>query len=230
MFRRSAAGLLLATSVPRLTPWATDLAPLRGCLWNDNVLLFVIFSCDLEDRHTKLAPKYRSAEPTYNFHPSDAGVFSRELVARLIDNRGRTEGAPVMKLIRLTLSIFLLAGFAAAHGRYERIDTTDFINHPSDYHGRLVEVTADVIAISADGKSLELFDSRSRMMITVTLTQLQKSQRRALMHSPVRCLVVYGQAMVLGNQLTIDAHRFEALPVESANRQPSRREAGGGGR
>ena len=136
----------------------------------------------------------------------------------------------MMKLIRLSLSIFLLAGMAVAHGRYERIDTTDFVNRPGDYHGRLVELTADVIAISADAKSLELFDSRSRMMITVNLTQLQKSQRRALMHSPVRRLVVYGQAMVLGNQLTIDAHRVEALPVESANRQPSRREAGGGGR
>ena len=136
-----------------------------------------------------------------------------------------------MKLIRLTLSIFLLAGFAAAHGRYERIDTTDFINHPSDYHGRLVEVTADVIAISADAKSLQLFDSRSRMMITVALTQLQKSQRIALMNRPVRHLLVYGQAMVIDGRLNIDAHRVQALPIQSAaNRQRSRSEAGGAGR
>jgi hypothetical protein len=136
-----------------------------------------------------------------------------------------------MRLILSTLSIFLLAGFATAHGRYEHIDTTDFINHPSDYHGRLVEVTADVIAISADGKSLQLFDSRSRMMITVTLTQIQKSQRRALMNSPVRRLVVYGQVMVIGDRRIIDAHRVAALPIQSAaNRQPSRKEAGGWGR
>lgn len=137
----------------------------------------------------------------------------------------------MMKLIRLTMSIFLLAGFAAAHGRYERIDTTDFINHPGEYHGRLVEVTADVIAINADGKSLQLFDSPSRMMITVTLTQLKKSQRIALMNSPVRHLLVYGQAMVIDGRLTIDAHRVEARPIQSAaNRQSSRREAGGCGR
>ena len=135
-----------------------------------------------------------------------------------------------MKLIGLILSIFLLAGFAAAHGRYERIDTTDFVIRPADYHGRLVEVTADVIAISADAKSLQLFDSRSRMMITVTLTQIQKSQRRTLMNSPVRHLLVYGQAMVIRGRLTIEAHRVQALPLQTAaNRQP-RREAGGCGR
>ena len=135
----------------------------------------------------------------------------------------------MMKVIRLSLSIFLLAGMAAAHGRYDHIDTTDFVNRPGDYQGRLVELTADVIAISADAKSLELFDSRSRIMITINLTQLQKSQRRALMHSPVRRLVVYGQAMVIGNQLTIDAHRVAGRPLESANRRPSRKEAGGCG-
>lgn len=136
-----------------------------------------------------------------------------------------------MKLIRLTLSIMFLAGMASAHGLYERIDTTDFINHPGNYHGRLVEVTADVIAISADGKSLQLFDSRSRMMINVTLTQLQKSQRRALTHSPVRHLLVYGQATVIGDRLMIDAHRVTAVPIQSAaKRQPTRKEPGGCGR
>ena len=136
-----------------------------------------------------------------------------------------------MKLIGLILSIFLLAGFAAAHGRYERIDTTDFVNRPADYQGRLVEVTADVIAISADAKSLQLFDSRSRMMITVRLTQLQKSQRVALINRPVCHLLVYGQAMVIDGRLNIDAHRVQVLPIQSAaNRQRSRNETGGAGR
>jgi hypothetical protein len=36
------------------------------------------------------------------------------------------------------------------------------------------------------------------MMITVKLNQLQKSQRQALMHSPARRLLVYGQATVIG--------------------------------
>ena len=136
-----------------------------------------------------------------------------------------------MKLIRLTLSIMFLAGVASAHGLYERIDTTDFIKQPSTYHGRLVEVTADVIAISADGKSLQLFDTRSSMMINVTLKQLQKSQRSALMHSPARHLLVYGQAMVIGDRLSIDAHRVAAVPIQSAaKRQSTRKDPAGCGR
>ena len=68
-------------------------------------------------------------------------------------------------------------------------------------------------------------------MITVTLTQLQKSQRRALMNSPVCHLLVYGQAIVIDGRLNIDAHRVQALPTQSAaNRQRSRSEAGGAGR
>jgi len=122
------------------------------------------------------------------------------------------------KLVQLTLSILLFAGLAAAHGRYEPIKTADFAAHPEMYDGRLVEVRADLIAISADRKSLELFDSQSRIMITVKLTQLTKSQRSALIHSPARRLLVYGQATVVGRRLVIDAHKVEALPIDAAAR------------
>ena len=136
------------------------------------------------------------------------------------------------KAIQLTLSIFLLAGWAAAHGTYEAIDTTDFAARPGTYEGRLVKVKADVIAIGADSKSLQLFDSQSRMMIGVKLTQLSKAQRRALMLNPVRHLVVYGQVTVNGGgRLVIDAHRVEALSLEvNTTGQSSRGEAGAGER
>jgi hypothetical protein len=122
------------------------------------------------------------------------------------------------KLVQLTLPILLFAGLAAAHGRYEPIKTADFAAHPEMYEGRLVEVRADIIAISADRKSLELFDSQSRMMITVKLTQLTKSQRSALIHSPARRVLVYGQATVVGRRLVIDAHKVEALSIDAAAR------------
>jgi hypothetical protein len=135
-----------------------------------------------------------------------------------------------MKTIRLTLSIFLLAGVAAAHGNYETIDTNDFVAHPETYEGRLVAVRADVIAIRADSKSLELFDGKSRMMIGVKLTQLSKAQRSALIRNPVRQLLVYGQATVSGGRLVIDAHEVEALDLETKIAgQPSRGEADAGG-
>jgi hypothetical protein len=136
-----------------------------------------------------------------------------------------------MRAIRLTLSIFLLAGVAFGHGTYEAIDTADFVARPDTYEGRLVEVRAEVIAIGADSKSLQLFDEKSRLMIGVNLTQLSKAQRIALICSPERELVVYGQATVNGGRLVIDAHKVESLSlgVKTAS-QPSRLEAGAGGR
>jgi hypothetical protein len=79
------------------------------------------------------------------------------------------------------------------------------------YEGRLVEVRADVIAISADSKSLQLFDGQSKMMIDVKLMQLSKPQRNALMRNPVRHLLVYGQASVIRGRLIIDAHKVDTL-------------------
>lgn len=119
------------------------------------------------------------------------------------------------KLVQLTLSILVLAGLAGAHGLYEPIKTTEFVAHPESYDGRLVEVRANIIAISADRKSLELFDSQSRMTITVKLTNLPKAQRSALIHSPARRLLVFGQATVIGRRLVIDAHKVEALPIDA---------------
>ena len=121
------------------------------------------------------------------------------------------------KAIRLTLSILLLAGWAAANGRYELLDTTDFVAHPETYEGRLVEVRADVIAIGADSKSLQLFDGQSRMIITVKLTQLSKAQRSALIRNPVRHVLVYGQVTVIEGRLVIDAHKVEALTLDANN-------------
>lgn len=115
------------------------------------------------------------------------------------------------KLVQITLCILILAGVAAAHGRYERIKTTEFAAHPESFAGRLVEVRADIIAVSADGRSVELFDRESRATITVNLSQIQKSQRNALIHSPAHRLLVYGQAIVGGQRLMIDAHKFEVL-------------------
>ncbi len=112
-----------------------------------------------------------------------------------------------MRIIRLTLSIFLLAGVAAAHASYEAIDNAELVARPEAYEGRLVEVRAEVIAIGADSKSLQLFDKKSKMMIGVKLTQLSKAQRSALMRNPERHLVVYGQATVSGRRLVIEAHK-----------------------
>jgi hypothetical protein len=127
----------------------------------------------------------------------------------------------MMIIIRLTLAVFLLAGLAAANEGYEAIDTTNFVNRADSYQGRLVAVTGKVCAVSADGKSIQLFDAQSRALIDVTLTQLKKSQRRTLMLNPVRRVAVYGRVEMKNGKFVIDAHQVTPLAEASARRQPS---------
>src|SRR5690349_13662415 len=96
------------------------------------------------------------------------------------------------RLIPSFLLIAFFAGLAAAHGADERLDIADFAGNPEAFSGRNIEVNARVIAINADGKSLELFDSQSNTRISVRLTQLRKAERVALMRSDVRRVLVSG--------------------------------------
>ena len=120
-----------------------------------------------------------------------------------------------MRIVTLFLLVFLLAGMAAARTRYERIDTSNFVNRADIYEGRLVTVTAEVFAINADGKSIRLFDTDSKALIDVKLTRLNKAQRRSLMLNPVRRISVYGRATVKDGKLIIDAHRAVPQQLEA---------------
>jgi hypothetical protein len=120
---------------------------------------------------------------------------------------------------RLTLSILIFAGFAglaaAADSRNDPIDILTFAGQPEELEGRIVEVSAQVIAISADSKSLELFDSQTRTLIRVRLIQLRKADRTNLMRTGVRRIAVTGRASVVGGRLVVDAERIEPLPLET---------------
>src|SRR5215813_5770534 len=114
------------------------------------------------------------------------------------------------------LSFLLIAGFAGltnVYGGDEGLDIADFAGHPEAFDGRMIEVNARVIAINADGKSLELFDSQSGTRIAVRLTQLRKADRVALMRSDVRRVLVSGRASVVGGRLTIDAQRVQPVAL-----------------
>jgi len=104
---------------------------------------------------------------------------------------------------------------AAADVRYDRINIADFCNNPAVLDGRFVEVSARVIAINAESKSMELFDSESKTMIVVRLSQLRKSERSALINNDVRRVGVAGRVRMVGKRLMIDAERIEILPVET---------------
>jgi hypothetical protein len=120
---------------------------------------------------------------------------------------------------RFALSMLLFASLAVSV----------YANQPDDSDGRIVEVTAQVVAISADSKSLVLFDSPSKKMIDVRLNHLKKTHRNALIRGDVRRVLVTGRASLVDGRMVIDAQRIEALPQERKTNEPMSTEAGFGG-
>jgi len=111
---------------------------------------------------------------------------------------------------RLTLSFLIVicfAGLTMAHD--ERLNIADFATNPDAFAGRTVEVQARVVAINADGQSLELYDSPSRTRISVQLAQLSKAERKALIRSDVREVLVRGQVSMVAGRLTIHAESVQ---------------------
>jgi hypothetical protein len=126
-----------------------------------------------------------------------------ELKARMASN-----GAKVMNMIRLSLALCLFTSLVAAKDGYQRLEAND-LRHPASYQGQLVEVTAEVVSISADTKALHLFDAQSKALIVVSLAQLKSEQRRALILSPIHRLSVCGRAEIRDGRLEIDAHTID---------------------
>jgi hypothetical protein len=111
---------------------------------------------------------------------------------------------------RLTLSFLIVicfAGLTMAHD--ERLNVADFASNPDAFAGRMVEVQARVVAINADGQSLELYDSPSRTRISVQLAQLPKAERKALIRSDVREVLVRGQVSMVAGRMTIHAESVQ---------------------
>jgi len=120
-----------------------------------------------------------------------------------------------MNIIRLTLTVLILAVVVVANDAYEPIDTTNFSNRADSYQGRLVAVSGAVVAINADRKSIQIFDTHTKALIEVRLLNLTKAQRNSLMLNAVRKVSVYGKTEVRNGKLSIDAHRVVPQVGES---------------
>ena len=106
-----------------------------------------------------------------------------------------------MKLMfRLTLSFLIVISFAGL----------------TMAHGHTVEVQARVIAINADGQSLELYDSPNRTRISVQLAQLPEAERKALIRSDVREVLVRGQVSMVAGRMTIHAESVQWSDKETS--------------
>ena len=120
-----------------------------------------------------------------------------------------------MKIIRLILTVLILAAVAVASDEYEPIDTTNFAHRADAYQGRLVAVSGSVVAVNADRKSIQIFDTNTKALLEVSLLKLTKTQRNALILNPVRKVSVYGKTEVRNGKLSIDAHKVVAQVDES---------------
>jgi len=120
-----------------------------------------------------------------------------------------------VSLLGLVLILTGLTGIAAADVRYDKINIADFCNNPAAFDGRSIEVSGRVIAINAQSKSIELFDSQSKTVVVVRLSQLPKSERVALINNDVRRVGVSGRARMVGERLVIDAEKIDVLPIET---------------
>ncbi|HEU4874040.1 MAG TPA: hypothetical protein VFT44_13150 [Pyrinomonadaceae bacterium] len=123
---------------------------------------------------------------------------------------------------RLTLSFLIVISFAGltmARGTDERLKIADFASNPDGFAGRTVEVEARVIAIHADGQSLELFDSPSHTRISVHLAQLPKTERMALIRSDVREVMVRGRLSMVAGRMTIHAESVQWNDKEASKQK-----------
>ena len=118
---------------------------------------------------------------------------------------------------RLTLSFLIVicfAGLTMAHD--ERLNIADYASDPDRFAGRTIELQARVVAINADGQSLELYDSPNRTRISVQLAQLPKAERKALIRSDVREVLVRGQVSMVAGRLTIHAESVQWSDKEAS--------------
>ena len=123
-----------------------------------------------------------------------------------------------MVIVRTFVLVCCLAALALGQGSraekdYAQLNWQDFVSHPADYEGRRVMITAEVVAVSADYRALDVFDARSKAMIGVSLRRLPKAQRRALIVEPVRQVAVYGRVEIKRGHAVIKADKV--TPVAS---------------
>lgn len=117
------------------------------------------------------------------------------------------------------LAALALGQGSAAEKNYAQLNWQDLVTHPAEYEGRRVLITAEVVAVSADYKALDVFDMRSKATIGVSLTQLPKAQRRALIVEPVRQVAVYGRIEIKRGQAVIKADKVTPVAASLVAQQ-----------
>lgn len=113
-----------------------------------------------------------------------------------------------MFLARTFLFVCCLALTALAQGKADNGYVQVDLKNASELEGRRVAVTADIVSVSADFRSMKVFDSVSKTYVSVSLEQLSKSQRQSLMNEPVHRVSVFGRVEVKNNHTVIKADQI----------------------
>ena len=115
---------------------------------------------------------------------------------------------------RFALVMLLLAGVVfgqtpSAGTVYSEITLSEVNRDPGVFVGRRVTLTGEIVSVSANYQSIHLFDGPSRAMINVSLGNLKKTERRALVFAPVRRLSVYGRLSLDQGHVVLRAERVQ---------------------
>jgi len=105
---------------------------------------------------------------------------------------------------------FFAQGITVENG-YSQVELKEFANRSTDWDGRRVAVTAEIVSVSADARTLNVFDNDSKMLVGVSLSQLSKTQRLALVGGPVHRVSVYGRVEMKNGRAVIKADQVMPL-------------------
>jgi hypothetical protein len=131
---------------------------------------------------------------------------------------GFLRSALIMSFVRSFAAVVVLAGSVLAQtgrvenlpAQYREVNVSDILRNPGAYTGQRVTLTAEILSVSADSKSIDLYDGVSRTMVSVSLATIRKADRRALIQAPVLRISVSGLVGLDRGQVVIEAERVEA--------------------
>ncbi len=125
-----------------------------------------------------------------------------------------------MYIVRTLILVSCLAVVGFAQGRatssnidtnYAQTDLKEISSRAGEMEGHKVAITADIISISADRRSLVVFDNNTKTLADVSLAQLGKSQRHALITDPIHRVSVFGRVEIKNGRALIKADQVMPL-------------------
>ncbi|MGE0886969.1 MAG: hypothetical protein AB7P14_25895 [Blastocatellales bacterium] len=114
-------------------------------------------------------------------------------------------------ILACCFAVIALAQGHTANNGYAQIDLKEVASRSAELEGRRVAIIADVVSVGADQRTLDIFDSRSKTLASVSLTQLSKSQRQTLISEPVYKVSVFGRVEMKNGRLVIKADQVMPL-------------------